>query len=86
MVTASSWTELFQWNMQYAMMMTDEMVTAPIIEDVTYLQREEEAMIADVLPVRIVEIGIALTMDVDPTPFPDPNRGEVPNMIEEKAQ
>lgn len=71
--------------MQYATMMTDEMVTALIIEDVTYLEREA-AMIADVLPVLIVEIGVALTMNVDPTQFPDPNRGEVPNMIEEKAQ
>jgi len=71
--------------MQFVTTTTNEMVTALITEDVTYLQREE-VMIADVLPVHIVEIGVALTMGADPTQFPDPNRGEVPDMIEEKAQ
>lgn len=72
--------------MQFETMMTEEMETAQIGDSVTRLHREEVMIGVGALPVHIVEIGVALTMDMDPNQMPDLNRGEVPLMMEERAQ
>ena len=66
-------------------MMTKEMGTVRIEEDVMRLPTEE-AMIADDLVVHTAEIGIVLTMAVDLIQIPGPNREEVPLMIEALVQ
>ncbi|KAG6402703.1 hypothetical protein SASPL_134909 [Salvia splendens] len=80
----SSWIELYQLNMQSGTMMTKEMGTALMEEDVTRLLIEE-TMIADVPQVPIKEIGVALTMDMDLYQILDQNEGAVLNMEEQKA-